>query len=389
MKEGNSKKGAAPLSALQKNLDALLQNKAEAPGLLGAIFATAVKQEASDIHLEPRAGFVLVRFRLDGVLRDAARLPSAFLEPLVNLIKIQAELRIDEHASSQDGAIRYEKDGVKADFRVSILPTIAGEKVAVRILLGRGRRLTLDELGLSPEQKKLAGEKAREPYGMILVTGPTGSGKTTTLYGLVQTIHGPDINITTIEDPVEYAVEGLNQVQVNRQSNLTFDKGLRAIVRQDPNVILVGEIRDLETAKIAVNAALTGHRLLSTFHANDAAAAIPRLITMGIEPYLLASSLELIVAQRLVRSLCPSCKVPDNLTRAALIDEWPRLEKFLPTKLPTFYAAQGCNECLGSGYQGRVGMFEFLEIDPAIQDLILARPSAKQVRELARASGQR
>ena len=261
------------------------------PEIISEIFNDAFVFQASDIHFEPQSKQVLVRFRIDGVLHIAGKIPIDYYENIVNRIKVLSHIRIDEHFSAQDGAIRYVKNSTNYDMRVSIVPTMEGEKIAIRVLTGYIKNLSFSNLGLSTANKEILDQAAKKPFGMILVTGPTGSGKTTTLYAILKTLNTSNVNITTIEDPVEYKIDNINQIQVNAQTNLTFANGLRSIVRQDPNIILVGEIRDKETAEISVNAALTGHLLLSTFHANDAATAIPRLLDMGVEPFLLASTL--------------------------------------------------------------------------------------------------
>lgn len=342
-----------------------------APQILDEIIADALLLNASDIHIEPQAEEVLVRFRVDGVIQEAGRIPKIYYENILNRIKVQARLRTDEHFSAQDGAIRYVQGETSADIRVSIVPIMDGEKVVMRVLSKYVRGFNLSNLGLSENDSQMLVAAAKKPFGMILVVGPTGSGKTTTLYSLIRILNRPQVNIATIEDPVEYKVEGVNQIQVNNDTNLTFAQGLKSIVRQDPDIILVGEIRDSETAEIGVNAALTGHLLLSTFHANDAATAIPRLLDMKIEPFLLASTMELIIAQRLVRRICEHC-------RYSYVE-----------KRQTFYKGKGCEACNHTGYKGRIAIFEFIQITPQMQDLILKNPSSKQIWELAKKQGSR
>ncbi len=360
-----------------------------APEIVDQIIDDALLLRASDIHIEPQENNVDVRFRIDGVLHDAGKIPKEYFENIVNRLKIQAKLRIDEHFSSQDGAIRHFSKSIQVpvDLRVSVVPTLNGEKVAIRILSSYVRDLTLSDIGLPEELQDQISKSSKKPFGMILVTGPTGSGKTTTLYSLIKQLNTRQINITTIEDPVEYKVEGINQIQVNSQTNLTFAQGLRAIARQDPNIILVGEIRDLETADIAVNAALTGHLLLSTFHANNAATAIPRFIDMGVEPFLVSSTLELVIAQRLARRICDSCKVGYAVSKTELAKYSPEVRKYFDTESLTLYKGKGCTTCAGTGYKGRVGLFEFIAITPDLQDLISKRPSTKDVTELVRSQG--
>ncbi|MFA7682529.1 MAG: GspE/PulE family protein, partial [Candidatus Peribacteraceae bacterium] len=279
-----------------------------APEILEEILDDAIHLRASDIHFEPQEKIVVVRFRVDGVMHEAGRIPKEHYEGVLNRIKIDSNMRIDEHFEPQDGAIRHQTATGALDIRVSVVPLVDGEKVVMRLLSEYVRHLTLGDLGFSQEHQKILKEVSFKPFGMILTTGPTGSGKSTTLYALMKLRNSPDVNISTIEDPVEYKIAGVNHIQVNNKANLTFASGLRALVRQDPDVILVGEIRDGETADISVNAALTGHLLFSTLHANDAATAVPRLLDMGVEPFLLASTLEVIMAQRLVRRICPQCR---------------------------------------------------------------------------------
>lgn len=359
-----------------------------APELLEEIFDDALVYNVSDIHFEPGQKDVLVRFRVDGVLREAGRIPKEYYENILNRIKVQSGLRIDEHFAAQDGSLRYEKDGIVTDLRTSIIPTVEGEKAVLRVLAAYVRGFSLADLGLSSAHQELLARAAEKPFGMILVAGPTGSGKTTTLYALLKIVNGPGVNITTIEDPVEYKVQGVNQIQVNLQTRLTFAKGLRSIVRQDPDIILVGEIRDKETADIAVNAALTGHLLYSTFHANDAATAIPRLLDMGIEPFLLASTLEVVVAQRLVRKICDHCR--HSVVKKSSAFNTPQLKSaasYFSGKSVTLYQGAGCEACGHTGYKGRTAIFEFIQITPDMQNLILRSPSTQEIRQLARKKG--
>lgn len=360
-----------------------------APEIVDQIIDDALLLRASDIHIEPQEHGALVRFRIDGVLQDAGIIPAEYVENIVNRIKIQARLRIDEHFSAQDGAIRHagKVSQVPVDLRVSVVPTIDGEKVAIRVLSSYVRNLTLSDIGLSEALQEQIVNSARKPFGMVLVTGPTGSGKTTTLYALLKDLNTKQVNITTIEDPVEYKIDGINQIQANPQTNLTFAKGLRAVARQDPNIILVGEIRDLETADIAVNAALTGHLLLSTFHANNAATAIPRFIDMGIEPFLVSSTLELVISQRLVRRICDSCKVSYAVTKRAQKQFGDTVAALLGGSELTLYKGKGCAACGGTGFKGRIAVFEFIQVTPELQDLISKHPSTKEVVELVRTQG--
>lgn len=375
--------------ALETRFSKIIESKGRvAPELLDEIFNDAITLNASDIHFEPQNTIVLVRFRVDGVLHEAGRIPKEYYENILNRIKVQSSLRIDEHFAAQDGSLRHEKNKVVVDMRTSIMPTMEGEKVVLRVLAAYVQGFSLSDLGLSPAYQQMLEAAAGKPFGMILVTGPTGSGKTTTLYALLKILNSPDVNITTIEDPVEYKVQGVNQVQVNQQTSLTFAKGLRSIVRQDPDTILVGEIRDNETAEIAINAALTGHLLLSTFHANDAATAVPRLLDMGIEPFLLASTLEVLIAQRLVRKICDICRQSEEISASHF--KTPQLKAAAPffhEKSLTLYKGKGCNACANTGYKGRTAIFEIIQVTPAMQDIILRSPSTQEIWRLAHKEG--
>jgi len=359
-----------------------------APEILEEIFEDAMGLKASDIHFEPREEDVVVRFRVDGVMHEAGRLPKQFYEGIVNRIKIEANLRIDEHFAAQDGAIRYKSRAGTMDVRVSIIPIVDGEKIVMRLLSEYVRNLTLTDLGFSDHYRELLEKAAHKPFGMIIATGPTGSGKSTTLYGLIKMRNRPDVNVSTIEDPVEYKIPGINHIQVNQLTNLTFAKGLRALVRQDPDIILVGEIRDTETATIAVNAALTGHLLFSTLHANDSATAIPRLIDMGVEPFLLASTLEVVVAQRLARRICPNCRFSYTIPAREARMLFKGAEHYFTTEESVhLYRGKGCDACGNTGYRGRVGIYELLEVNKAIEELIIARASSSDILLRARENG--
>src|SRR3989338_6006299 len=365
----------------------LAGNRRVAPEIIEEILGDALIFKASDIHFDPQEKEVVIRFRVDGVLREAGRVPKEHFENILNRIKVQAHLRIDEHFSAQDGAIRHSKDGKMVDLRVSIVPTLDGEKVVIRLLGEYVRSFTFSDIGLSAADQQLLAEASKKPYGMILVTGPTGSGKTTTLYSLLKALNKPEVNVMSIEDPVEYKVSGMNQIQVNKQTNLTFAEGLRSIVRQDPNIILVGEIRDRETAEIAVNAALTGHLLFSTFHANDSATAVPRLLDMGIEPFLLASTLEMVIAQRLVRLICSSCRFSASMSQQELAAAFPKLAPYFNQKSLTFYKGKGCKSCGDTGYKGPPTKFKTIPLARELKEIILRNPSSKQVWEIARRDG--
>ncbi|MBT7228269.1 Flp pilus assembly complex ATPase component TadA, partial [Candidatus Parcubacteria bacterium] len=355
------------MSTYRKSLETrfskiIKSQKRVAPDIIDEMIADALLFKASDIHFEPEEKEVVVRFRVDGVLQEAGRIPKEYYENVLNRIKVQARLRLDEHFAAQDGSMRHVKGDVKVDIRVSIVPILEGEKVVMRLLAEYIKGFSLADLGLSPHNQELLEEAARKPFGMILVTGPTGSGKSTTLYSLLKLISRPEVNVTTIEDPVEYRIQGVNQIQVNKQTDLTFAKGLRSIVRQDPDIILVGEIRDEETAEIAVNAALTGHLLLSTFHANDAATTIPRLLDMGVEPFLMASTLELIIAQRLLRKICDHCRYGVKASTSDFKKLPKHISEDISKKITTLYKGKGCTTCGDTGFRGRTAIFEFISI---------------------------
>ncbi|MDD5041085.1 MAG: GspE/PulE family protein [Candidatus Peribacteraceae bacterium] len=361
-----------------------------APEILEEIINDGIELRASDIHFEPQEKIVVVRFRIDGVMHEAGRIPKEHYEGVVNRIKIQANMRIDEHFAAQDGAIRYTSPHGALDIRVSIVPLVEGEKVVMRLLSSYVRSITLLDLGFSPKNQEILTEAAHKPFGMVLTTGPTGSGKSTTLTALLKMRNTPDVNISTIEDPVEYKIPGVNHIQVNPKTNLTFASGLRALVRQDPDIVLVGEIRDGETADISVNAALTGHLVFSTLHSNDAATAIPRLLDMGVEPFLLASTLEVVIGQRLVRRVCPRCRHSVSIAAEEAAKLFPGAEKMIPdAKTLTLYRGKGCEACSNTGYRGRIGIYELLVITPVIEELILKRAASSELNEAAVKEGMR
>lgn len=374
---------------LESSFAKIVETKGRAiPEIIDQILEDALVLRASDIHCEPNDKTVVIRFRVDGVLHDAGEMPREYYDNVVNRLKVKAKLRIDEHFATQDGAIRHVSHNhtEPVDLRISIVPTLDGEKIAIRLLSSYVRDLALSDIGMSAKMQQQIMESTSKPFGMILVTGPTGSGKTTTLYSIIKILNTRGTNITTIEDPVEYKIQGVNQIQVNTQAQLTFAKGLRAVMRQDPNTILVGEIRDYETADIAVNAALTGHLLLSTFHANNAATAIPRFVEMGVEPFLVGSTLELVISQRLVRRICDSCKVSFSLTKTDLEKLPAEVVKHFQAKM-TLFKGKGCNACSHTGYKGRIGVFELLHSTPELQDLVAKTPSTKDVQSLAKSQG--
>lgn len=360
--------------------------------LADTLFTYAYQARASDIHLEPMEREVAVRFRVDGILHDVTTLDLKAYALVVTRIKILARLRTDEHYAAQDGQLSFRLEAENLDMRVSILPTIYGEKVVLRLLAQKLQRFTLDDLGLFSLDLQKVREAFLRPYGMILATGPTGSGKTTTLYAILKVLNTREVNITTIEDPVEYRIEGVNQIQVNARTELTFARGLRSIVRQDPDIIMVGEIRDPETASIAINAALTGHLVLSTLHTNDAATALPRLLDMGVEPFLVASSVNVVVAQRLVRRICRQCVAAVPISEA----QKHALQRMLYpaskvaaefTKVTQVSRGVGCPVCDGSGYHGRVGIYEVLVVDDVLRPLVVQKTSAAELKSAAIAQG--
>lgn len=355
------------------------------PQIVEEIVNEAVSLKSSDIHFEPQKNTVVIRLRVDGVLREAGETEKQLYEVVVNRIKVLCQLRIDEHFGIQDGSMQVAVNDLPIDLRVAIVPTVNGEKIAIRILTEYISVASLTDLGMSDGDKSVIEEAIRKPHGMIVVTGPTGSGKTTTLYTILQALNTPEKNITTIEDPVEYRLDRVNQIQVNPNTNLTFAKGLRSIVRQDPDIILVGEIRDRETADISINAALTGHLLLSTLHANDAATAIPRLLDMGVEAFLASSTLELLIAQRLVRRICPTCRYSFVYRQAGA----KAVTGFEELNGQNVYAGKGCASCSGSGYKGRVALFELIQISPNLKELMLNNPSTAQIWTLAKKNGAR
>lgn len=353
--------------------------------LVDAMITSAYKSRASDIHIDPEENRVRVRFRVDGVLHEIYELPKGIQSEVVTRIKVLSGLRTDEHQAAQDGRFRIviKDEPVFVDIRVSITPTYYGENAVMRLLVAQSGAFNLETLGFSGKDLEKVKKAATNPYGMILATGPTGSGKTTTLYTILKILNTPEVSIITIEDPIEYAIEGIDQIQVNTRTNLTFSKGLRSILRQDPNIIMVGEIRDEETAGIAVNAALTGHLLLSTLHTNDASTAFPRLTDMKVEPFLIASTVNIVIGQRLVRRICPHCRIERPATEAEL----KSLSEVLPMDVlkekKIFYSGKGCKACDDSGYLGRVGIHEVLEVDDEIRDAIMHRANADEIRAIA------
>lgn len=365
----------------------LLDETSEAPviKLVNHILSQAVHYKASDIHIEPYQQELKIRFRMDGVLYDNLSLPKKLHPAVVSRVKILASLNIAEKRIPQDGRINIRIGEREVDLRVSSLPTAFGERLVLRLLEKDVRVLNLQEIGLSLEHVDLFQRLIRISHGIILVTGPTGSGKTTTLYSALSEINTSDKNILTIEDPVEYQLDGIGQMQVNSKIGLSFANGLRSMVRQDPDVILVGEIRDQETAEIAIQAALTGHLVFSTLHTNDSAGAITRLIDMGIEPFLVSSSVQAIMAQRLVRRLCPLCKEAYSPSELEIRELGPGAKGLEGM----FFRPVGCDHCLQTGFKGRTGIFEFLRVTETIQSLLLRTSESNQIRQLAVQEGMR
>jgi len=349
---------------------------APAVRLTNSIINQAVTMHASDIHIEPFEKYVAVRYRVDGVLFESSRIPQNLYSAVSTRIKIMAGMNIAEKRVPQDGRIEMQVKGREYDFRVSSLPTVFGEKIVIRVLDRTTFNFTRENLGFTEHENKLMDKIIRMPYGIVLLTGPTGSGKTTTLYALLSEVNTPDKNIVTVEDPVEYMLEGINQVQVNVKAGLTFAAGLRSILRQDPDIIMIGEIRDEETAQIAVRAAITGHLVLSTLHTNDAPGAITRLVDMGVEPYLVADAVVGVIAQRLVRKLCPSCRVAYTSDS----NEMMILNTDKPVQL---YRSTGCPSCQNTGYRGRTAIHEVMLLDREHRHIIARGGSAEEIRDVA------
>ncbi len=375
------------LLSIQETVD-LLDARDDAPiiRLANSILSQAVRQKASDIHLEPFEEEVKVRYRLDGVLYNVLSIPQKLKAGIISRFKLMANLNIAEKRLPQDGRIRIRAAGRDVDIRVSTIPVRHGERVVLRILEQGTLLLPLSEIGFAPEDLAQVNRLITLTSGIILVTGPTGAGKTTTLYAVLNTINSPDKNIITIEDPVEYQLRGIGQIQVNPRISLTFASGLRSILRQDPDVILIGEIRDTETAEIAIQASLTGHLVFSTLHTNDAPSAMTRLLDMGVEPFLISTSVRAVLAQRLVRRICPSCRTPYRPTT----DELSRLG-ILPDSLPggTLFRGGGCPSCLETGYKGRQGIYELFVLDDEIAHLVNTREDAATIRESGRKKGMK
>jgi len=371
------------------NIDELLEATGDTSVIqvVNIILVQAVQEGASDIHIEPFEKEVRVRFRIDGILYEKASPPKHMHPAIVSRIKIMSNLDIAERRLPQDGRFRVRLMNKEVDFRISMLPTAHGEKVVLRILDKSSSCLDLEHLGFDQAALEEFKKTIRDPHGMILVTGPTGSGKTTTLYSTLAEINDPEINIITVEDPIEYQLAGINQVQVSHNVGLTFAAGLRSILRQDPDVVLVGEIRDGETADIAIKAALTGHLVFSTLHTNDAPSAITRLIDMGIEPFLASSSLLMVLAQRLVRRICEHCKEPIEIDPGVLARS--QLNTSDTGQIPTFYHGKGCDKCGNLGYKSRMSVVEVLPITESIQQMIIKQASAHDIKNQAIQEGMK
>ncbi|MFA6306314.1 MAG: GspE/PulE family protein [Patescibacteria group bacterium] len=367
--------------------------------IVDTLLEYAIFEGASDIHIEPEEKDIIARYRVDGILRTVMTLPKNVQPGIIARIKILANLKVDEHRLPQDGRFKISAKEYKVSFRVSIIPTFDGEKIVMRLLSEKAQVLTLEQLGLQPSALESVKRNIAKPHGMILVTGPTGSGKTTTLYTVMNILNTPEVNIMTIEDPIEYRMPRVNQSQVNPKIGYTFAAGLRAFLRQDPNIIMVGEIRDQETAEIAIHAAMTGHLVLSTLHTNDAVTTLPRLSDMGIPAFLVASTTNIIIAQRLVRKICPNCIQSFKLDKQTVIElkQQLDLENIMRTleekkiivnakqgiEALLFYRGKGCKQCSNSGYKGRLGIYEVLEVTKEMSELILRKASPSELKKQA------
>jgi type IV pilus assembly protein PilB len=376
---------------------------------VNTILEYAAKSRASDIHIEPRESGIKVRYRIDGVLHETMTLPVHIQAALISRIKILSNLKIDEHRIPQDGRFGIKMDDREIDIRVAISPTVFGEKAVLRLLDKSGGLITLGDLGIRGRAFKLIEAGAKRPHGMVLSTGPTGSGKSTTLYALLNKMNSTEVNIITLEDPVEYQVDGINQIQINQAVGLTFASGLRSILRQDPDIIMVGEIRDAETAGLAIQSALTGHTVLSTLHTNNSSGVLPRLLDMEVEPFLIASTVNTVIGQRLVRRICPKCKksyIASPSLTAAIKNS---VGGYLPSKknpeknnekemgyqnLPleedekiTLFKGDGCEDCRGTGYQGRIGIYEVFQVTPVMEKLLLSHATSSEIQDEAVKAG--
>ncbi|MBU1148863.1 GspE/PulE family protein [Patescibacteria group bacterium] len=368
--------------------------------IVDTLLEYAIFESASDIHIEPNENEMIVRYRIDGILRQVMTLPKKIQNGVVARIKILSNLKLDEHRLPQDGRFKVETDEYKVAFRVSILPVYDGEKIVLRLLNESAQVLTLEQLGLLPSPLDKIKRNIKKPHGIILVTGPTGSGKTTTLYTILNILNSPGVNISTVEDPIEYRMNHVNQSQVNPKIGFTFASGLRSILRQDPDIVMVGEIRDNETAEISSHAAMTGHLVLSTLHTNDAVGAPSRLMEMGVPSFLIASTTNLVIAQRLVRRICPYCITSYNLTKTEIEELKKNIDinqvlsvmereqiiqsADMPLQDLLFFKGKGCKKCNNEGYKGRIGIYEILEITPEVAEMILNKASEEKVLEEAK-----
>ncbi|MAF79672.1 type II secretion system protein GspE [bacterium] len=386
---------AAPVKdagGLRAEIEKLLLEKEDISiiRLVDALVQYANLARASDIHIDPDAKRLRVRFRIDGVMHDEFEFLKDIQSEVITRIKVVSGLRTDEHQAAQDGRFRMQVEGMgDIDVRVSIAPTYYGENCVMRVLAGQSESFAVETLGLSQSNLKKVLQAIGRPYGMILVTGPTGSGKTTTLYSILRRLNTPEVSIITIEGPIEYSIAGIDQIPVHKDTNLTFAAGLRFILRQDPDVIMVGEIRDEETANIAVNAAMTGHLLLSTLHTNDAATTLPRLLDMKIEPFLIASTMNIAINQRLVRKICPDCRKEKKIGDLELSNIKEIVSEEILQGRQSFYVGEGCDLCGGSGYRGRIGIHEVLEVSEEIRKLIMQRADADQIKQASVRGGMR
>jgi len=392
-------------SELDKDLEKVAQDL-PVIRIVDTLIKHAILQSASDIHIEPGEKEVNVRYRIDGILHDAMILPKEILSGLVARIKVLSNLKLDEHRLPQDGRFKIEKEDYKFSFRVSILPVFDGEKIVMRLLDESSKGLTLEKMGLSGKALEAIHREIRRPNGMILVTGPTGSGKTTTLYTIMDILNTADVNISTVEDPVEYRMPRINQTQIYMKIGMTFASALRSLLRQDPDIIMVGEIRDSETMEIAIHAAMTGHLVLSTLHTNSAAGTLPRLLDMGAEPFLVASTINVIIAQRLVRKLCQECKTEYHLNEKevkalardmkvdSIMEYLKKSEQIKRLVKPDskwidlkFYRPKGCDQCSNEGYHGRLGIYEVLDVEDNIKKIITQEAPSNEIEKMAKENG--
>lgn len=378
---------------LVKDIEREPDNQEKIVQLVDSLVEYANDSGASDIHMEPSEKDLAFRLRIDGVMHKITTLPKKLSNLVLTRIKIMSKLRTDEKRSPQDGKFRFKTaDGV-VDVRVSVVPVTQGENVVMRLLAAKGQRFFLKDLGFLDNDLEKINSLLKSPHGMILITGPTGSGKTTTLYSMLQILHKPEVSVSTIEDPVEYDMEGISQIQVDNKVGLTFARGLRSIVRQDPDIIMVGEVRDQETSSIAVNSAMTGHLVLSTLHANNAPTAIPRLLDMEIEPFLVGSTVNVVIAQRLVRKICEKCRSSYTLEDKEIVKNDSQIEEFFKEKgyggkkKIRLYKGTGCSNCNGTGYKGRIGIFEVMEMTEGLKPLVLKRVSSDEIMDKSREEG--